>query len=186
MSAALGLFRLQQVDSRIGQMETRRRKIQETLDNDSELQAALRKSSTAKEDEHHYDQERRSAEGEAHELQLKIQQAEASLYGGTVHNPKELQDLQADVASLKKRLEAMEERELQAMIQLELCQAARQAAEAELAAIQARTGEDNRHLLDEQTTLDRALEDLNAERQAAVSAVDPRWLGAYESLREGR
>ena len=45
MSAALGLFRLQQVDTRISQMEARLRKIQETLDNDSELQAAMQKRS---------------------------------------------------------------------------------------------------------------------------------------------
>ncbi|MGE5073986.1 MAG: zinc ribbon domain-containing protein [Anaerolineae bacterium] len=186
MSAALGLFRLQQVDSRIGQMESRRRKIQETLDNDSELQAALSKLATAKDNEHRYDQDRRAAEAEGHDLQVKIQQAEASLYGGAVHNARELQDVQADVASLKKRLEGMEERELQAMIQLEACQAARQGAEAELAAIQARLGNDNRHLVEEQSTLGRSLNDLQSERQAAVSAVDPRWLNAYENLRQDR
>ncbi len=185
MSAALALFRLQQVDSRIGQLETRLRKIQETLDNDSELRAAVQKQRAAEQDERRLEQERHAAEEGARDQQLKIQQAEASLYGGKVHNPKELQDLQADVASLKKRLAAMEEQELEAMIKLESAQAALQAAETELATLRSRRGADEGHLLDEQASLSHALQDLQAERQAAVSAIDARALGAYESLRQG-
>ena len=44
------------------------------------------------------------SEDEAQSQQIKIQQAELSLYGGLVRNPKELQDLQADIASLKETL----------------------------------------------------------------------------------
>jgi predicted nucleic acid-binding Zn-ribbon protein len=185
MSSALALFRLQQVDTRIGQLEARLRKIQETLENDSELQAALHKQRAAEQEEHRNEQERRIAEEGARDQQLKIQQAEASLYGGSVHNPKELQDLQTDVASLKKRLASTEEQELEAMVKLETAQAARNAAEAELAAIRARLGEDNGHLLDEQASLSHDLQALQAERGAAMSAVDPKWLQAYESLRQG-
>lgn len=44
----------------------------------------------------------KTAEAEAEAQKIKIEQTEASLYGGSVHNPKELQDLQREVASLKK------------------------------------------------------------------------------------
>lgn len=185
MSAALALFRLQQVDTRIGQLEARLRKIQETLENDTELRSAIQKQKTAEQEERRIEQERHAAEEGARDQQVRIQQAEASLYGGKVHNPKELQDLQADVASLKKRLASMEEQELEAMIKLETAQAARQSAEAELAAMRSRLGEENRHLLDEQATLERDLQNLRTERQAAVDAVDARALQAYESLRQG-
>ncbi len=185
MSAALALFRLQQVDTRIGQLETRLRKIQETLENDSELQAAVQKQKAADQAERRLEQERHAAEEGARDQQVRIQQAEASLYGGTVHNPKELQDLQADVASLKRRLASLEEQELEAMIKLEGAQAARQAAETELAALGSRLGEDKGHLLDEQAALSRDLQDLQTERQAAVSAVDAKSLQSYDSLRAG-
>jgi hypothetical protein len=183
MSSVLGLFRLQQVDTRISQVEARRHNIQEMLENDSELQAALQKLEAAKQEEHRHEQERRAAEEGARDQQIKIQHAESSLYGGTVHNPKELQDLQAEVVSLKKHLAATEEQELDAMVKLESSQAARQSAQAELAGIQSRLGEANRHLLDEKAIVTRDLADLHAERQAALSALDPRWLGVYESLR---
>jgi uncharacterized protein len=185
MSAALALFRLQQVDTRIGQSEARLRKVQETLADDAEFQAAVQKQRNAEQDERRLEQERRLAEESARNLQVKIQQAEASLYGGAVHNPKELQELQADVAGLKKRLAATEEQELEAMMKLETAQAARQAADAALAALRSRLGEDKRHLLDEQSVLSRQLEDQQAERQAAMSAVEPRALKDYDSLRQG-
>ena len=42
MSAALGLYRLQQVDSQIDQIQARLKVIQQTLENDAELRAANR------------------------------------------------------------------------------------------------------------------------------------------------
>ncbi len=185
MSAALGLFRLQQVDTRISQMETRLRKIQETLDNDSELQAAAQSLKAAEQQEHRIDQQRRAAEEGARDQHIKIQQAEASLYGGKVHNPKELQDLEADVASLKKHLASIEEQELEAMVELDTAQAGVQAARTQLETVRSRLGAGNRQLLDEQTSLSRQLADLQTEREAALKAVDARSLQAYEKLRQG-
>jgi uncharacterized protein len=185
MSAALGLFRLQQVDNRIAQTESRLNKIQETLDNDAELRAALQDLESAKQAQHSHEQERRIAESGAHELQIKIQQAESSLYGGKVHNPKELQDLQADVASLKKHLAAFEDQELDAMMKLESSQAAMQAAQDELARLQARLGTANSLLLGQKDTLSRELQDLQTERRAALSAIDSAVVSTYESLRQG-
>ncbi len=184
MSAALGLFRLQQVDTRISQMEARLRKIQETLDNDTELQAAVQKLKSAEVQEHRLEQERRAAEEGARDQRIKIQQAESSLYGGKVQNPKELRDLEADVASLKKHLASIEEQELEAMVQLETVQAGVQAASSELEGIRSRLGQSNAHLLDEQDSLSRQLADLQTERDAAVKAIDPRLLRVYDKLRQ--
>jgi predicted nucleic acid-binding Zn-ribbon protein len=186
MSSAFGLFRLQQVDNRITQMETRRRKIQETLDNDSELQAAIQRLKSAEQEEHRVEQDRRSAEAGARDQQIRIQQAESSLYGGKVQNPKELQDLQADVTSLRKHLMSVEEQELEAMVKLESLQAGVELARDELRRIQSRLGEENRHLLDEQEALSRDLASLQMERQAAAGAVDSGSLGAYDGLRQER
>ena len=114
MSAALGLFRLQQVDSQIDQIEARLRTIQQTLENDVALRAANEGFAAA--EAKHRDAERalKLTEAEVEKQRIKIEQTEASLYGGLVHNPKELQDLQKDIVSLKKHLETLEERELEA------------------------------------------------------------------------
>jgi len=186
MSAAFGLFRLQQVDNRIAQMESRRRKIQEILENDSELQAALQKLRAAEQDAHRVEQLRRVAEEGARAQQIKIQQAESSLYGGKGQSPKELQDLQADVVSLKKHLASVEDQELDAMVELESSQAAVQAAQEDLRRIQSRLEEANRHLVEERDGLSRDLLNLETERQAALSAVEAGVLKAYDALRQER
>src|SRR5574341_46194 len=112
MSAALGLYRLQQVDSQIDQIQARLKAIQQTLENDVELRAVTEQLAAS---EHKYkDAERilKQSEAEVEKQRIKIEQTEASLYGGHVHNPKELQDLQKDVASLKRHLLTLEERKI--------------------------------------------------------------------------
>ena len=183
MSAALGLYRLQQVDSRISQIDARLRKIRETLENDAELQAALEKVHAAEADLRNAEQDRRASEQEAQAQQIKIQQAESSLYGGSVHNPKELQDLQADVASLKKHLSSIEEQELDAMQRVETATALLDTAKGQLEQLQARLSGEHRKLIDQETALARDLVDLQTERAAAVSTVASAILETYESLR---
>jgi predicted nucleic acid-binding Zn-ribbon protein len=183
MSAALGLLRLQQVDSRMGRKEARLQQIQETLDNDSELAAARERLKSARAARHAYEQARRSAESEAETQQTKIKQAESRLYGGTVRNPKELQELQADVASLKKHLATIEEQELEAMLSVDSAQAALETAEAQLNQVQTRLSNEYKKLIDERAILSRDQENLQAERQAALSTVAAEILKTYEGLR---
>ena len=47
MSAALGLYRLQQVDSQIDQIQARLKTIQQTLENDAELRGANQRFAAA-------------------------------------------------------------------------------------------------------------------------------------------
>src|SRR5829696_4356461 len=111
MSAALGLYRLQQVDSQIDQIQSRLKAIRQILENDDELRAASTLFSVAENNEKEAERLLKQIELEVEKQRIKIQQTEASLYGGLVKNPKELQDLQKDIASLKRHLETLEERQ---------------------------------------------------------------------------
>lgn len=184
VSAALGLLRLQQVDSRIDRQQSRLQNIQEALANNTELAAVHERLSAAKADRHTAESERRLAEAEAQIQQDKIRQAESRLYGGTVRNPKELQDLQADVASLKKHLEALEERQLQAMLRVDSSQVDLDTAEKHANEVQTRFGDEYGKLMEERNLLSRDQEQLLAERNAAVGAISAGILGKYEALRQ--
>jgi len=186
MSASFGLFRLQQVDSRIGHIETRLAKIQEILGNDSELREALEQINAAQADQNSSEGILQRSEQDTHGLQVKIQQAEASLYGGNVHNPKELQDLQADIASLKKHLATLEERELEAMLKTEAAQSVLQSAQAGMERVQARLGDEHRQLLDEQALIMHDLQSLQSERKATINEIAAEMLSTYENLRTER
>jgi len=184
MSAALGLYRLQQVDSQIDQIQSRLRSIQQTLENDEALREASQLFSAAT--AQHTDAERRLklSEAEVEKQRIKIEQTEASLYGGKVQNPKELQDLQKDVASLKRHLETLEERQLEAMISAETAENEFQTAKSDLERVQSNLKEQNKDLTGESEALRKNLEPLNSERQAVVSDIAALTLNVYDQLRK--
>ena len=186
MSAALGLYRLQQVDSQIDQIQARLKVIQETLENDLELKAATVHFEIS--DKNCKDAERalKLAEAEVQKQRIKIEQTDASLYGGHVHNPKELQDLQKDVASLKRHLETLEERELEAMILVESAEKERQLAQIELERVKSSRGDQNRDLTKESESLHKDRERLASERGAVTGNLASQLVGIYDQLRQQR
>lgn len=184
MSAALGLYRLQQVDSQIDQIQARLRAIQQTLENDEALRAAKDRYTSAEGQHRDADRALKLSEVEVEKQKLKIEQAEASLYGGNVHNPKELQDLQKDVASLKRYLQTLEERELESMITVETAEQEMWAANTDLERVQSNLKDQHKGLTQESETLHKNLERLHSERQAVVTDIAAQALGVYEQLRK--
>ena len=183
MSAALGLYRLQQVDSQIDQIQARLKAIQQTLENDVALRAAQEHVSVAESKYREAERALKLSETDVEKQRIKIEQTEASLYGGRVQNPKELQDLQKDAASLKRHLETLEERELEAMLMAEDTEKELQEARSQLEHVQSNLREQNRDLTKEGDTLRRELERLNAERLAVVTDIANPSLSIYEQLR---
>ena len=184
MSASLGLFRLQQVDRQIDRVRAQLETIRKTLANDLELRKALELAETIQKEQHQKQTALKNAEAETKAQKIKIEQTEASLYGGSVHNPKELQDLQKEVASLKKHLSTLEERELEAMLNAENADTSLNSAKAELETLQSRLGSEHKQLLEEQSKLLNDLERLSDERSASTAPVDEDLLAVYEDLKK--
>jgi predicted nucleic acid-binding Zn-ribbon protein len=186
MSAALGLYRLQQVDGQIDQIQVRQKWIQDTLQNDVSLRVAIQVRSEAEAKLLEASRLLKQSEAEVEKQRTKIEQAEASLYGGSVRNPKELQDLQKDIASLKKYLETLEERELEAMLNLETAQQEFQNTESELERTQTQVSEQNQDLNRETESLLKNLERLQTERGAVISDLAASAVEIYDQLRKQR
>jgi len=186
MSAALGLYRLQQVDSQIDGIQSRQKWIQETLQNDLKLRAATQACVAAESKYKDASRILKQTEVEFEKQRIKIEQTEASLYGGRVQNPKELQDLQKDVASLKKHLATLEERELEAMVLAETAEQELQAANSELEHTQANVNEQNRDLSQENDSLGKELERLEHERKAILSDLAASAVTTYDQIRKQR
>lgn len=184
MSAALGLYRLQQVDSQIDQIQARLRTIQQTLENDVELRSAQERFAIAETQYKDAERTLKLSESEVEKQRIKIEQTEASLYGGRVQNPKELQDLQKDIVSLKRHLETLEERELEAMITIENQDKELEITKNELERVRSNLKDQNRDLTRESESLLKELERLNSERQAVVTDIANQALSAYEQLRK--
>ncbi len=184
MSASLGLFRLQQVDRQIDRVRNQLETIQKTLENDLELKTMLLRVETMRANHHRTRHEMKIAESEVDAKKIKIEQAESSLYGGNVKNPKELQDLQKDIVSLKKHLTTLEERQLETMVEVDTAEEELQKALADLDKIQTRLGSEHRKLIEEQTTLSKQVEQLTEEREAALAPIETNLLQIYEGLRQ--
>ena len=186
MSAALGLYRLQQVDSQIDQIQARLKSIQETLDNDLELKTAANRFDASDKKLKESERALKLAEAEVQKQRIKIEQTEASLYGGNVHNPKELQDLQKDVASLKRHLETLDELQLEAMLLVESAEKETQLAQTELERVTSNRGDQDRDLTRESESLRKDRERLDSERKAVMGNLEIRLVGIYDQLRQQR
>ena len=182
----MGLYRLQQVDSQIDGIQARQKWIQDTLQNDASLRAATQAFDSTDKKSKDALRALKQTEAEVEKQRIKIEQTEASLYGGRVQNPKELQDLQKDIASLKKYQQTLEERELEAMLLAETAENELQAARQELEKTQASVKDQNRDLTSENEALNKDLERLEHERNAILSDLVSSAVSTYDQIRKQR
>jgi predicted nucleic acid-binding Zn-ribbon protein len=186
MSQTLSLFRLQQIDTQINRVQTQLQTIQAQLSDDAELHHAEINAQTCTSLYQSALEAVRKAETDAQIQCIKIEQTEASLYGGKGHSPKELLDLQNDLASLKRHLDTLEDVQLEAMVAVEESTAAHTAAQADLAAVQSHSAKQNQSLIEEQSLLRKELDKLFAERAAVSGPIPKEALGLYDQLRQQR
>jgi hypothetical protein len=186
MSQPFKLFRLQQLDSHIDQAAARLQQIEQSLADEHELLSARQQEDM---DAAALDAERkklRRAEDEVKAQRVKIEQTEATLYGGKVRNPKELQDLQNDVAALKRYLVVLEERQLESMISAEEAEAVLAQSAQALAQVEQRRRQTVSALQKEKNTLNEEVRHLQDERDAASSGIPAGDLALYNQLRQQR
>lgn len=183
MTRLSGLFRLQTLDSRIDARRGRVAEIEELRNRHPELDQARADEESARADLETARTALRQAEEETRQQQQHISATDKKLYGGKVGNPKELQDLQEEAASLRRYLSVLEERQLTAMQQFEDAEQAAAAAQSRREEWEARRREAEEKLLEERAAEQSALATLDIQREAALAAVAPEDLEKYSALR---
>ncbi len=184
MSATFHLYRLQQVDSQIDKVQKRLDEIQRILDDNTELKNAKAHLADCESKSQVTEKALRQAESDVKQQHVKIEQTEATLYGGTVKNPKEIQDLQNKAESLKRYLNNLQDVQLEAMLAHEEESETLQAAQNMLDEIRARLIQQNSQLGGEQTVLDQDMERLLKERDIAKPTIPGEMLSKYNQLRK--
>ncbi len=183
MSMAVHLYRLQTIESQRDQISVRLKEIERTLAGNEAVHQAQEEQAAAENRLHKARQSLRQAEEAVKAQQVKTEQSEAALYGGAVKNPKELQDLQNEVASLKRLISTLEDRQLEGMIEVEDLEAQLRASQQNLEAVLSRVNQEQANLITEQNDLLKDQERLDAERRATLPAIQPDMLELYETLR---
>lgn len=186
MSQPFKLFRLQQVDSQLDQARNRLHEIEAILSDHTALQQAQERCKNAENELDQAQKDLRQAEQLVRAQQLKIEQTEASLYGGKIRNPKELQDLQKEALSLKNYKFTLEDRQLDSMLAVEKAETLLLAAQQEYAVVRSQVETQQASLRAEQANLLNRVNELETERQTVISTIEPVDIQLYEHLRQQR
>jgi predicted nucleic acid-binding Zn-ribbon protein len=185
--AQLRLLELADLDAELSRLDHRRRGLPEhaELERLEQRDAQLRDTLASLEAEHgDIRRAQAKAEGDVDQVRLRIDRDRKLLDAGQVSSPRELENLQSEIASLTRRQSDLEEIVLDIMERREATESSREAAAAERAEIaasrdvvtarrDAAVGE-----LDEQA-------DKAGDRRAAVASEEPQdLLDLYERMRE--
>jgi predicted nucleic acid-binding Zn-ribbon protein len=186
MSPISILFRLQQIDSQLDIAQNSLRVIEDKINDSSAIDLAQEKVIEA--DQKYKDELKilRERENKSYDTHIKIELSETALYGGKIQNPKELQDLQKEIASLKRLIITLEDKELSAMMAVEEAETELARANDFLQEAEAKKIEQDASLKGEKTKLLAQIERLEAERKAALPAISKDDLNLYEQLRKLR
>ncbi len=184
MNPSFHLYQLQKLDSQLDQVEQRLGEIQNALDKDERLVAARemvdgRHSVLIKSQNH-----LKRIEQDVETRRIKLEQCEANLYSGRVKNPKELQDLQAEVVSIRKAIATLEDQQLEAMLVVEAHQAEFTQGESEYQSTEAVVLQDQASLNGEKNQLIATRTRLTTEKEASQQQIDSAWLKEYNNLRK--
>jgi predicted nucleic acid-binding Zn-ribbon protein len=165
------LFRLQNIDSQIDSHTSRLAEIERGLREHPELDRARAEEESARRLMESARQTLRLTEEETRRQQQKIADTDKILYGGGVRNPKELQDLQEETASLRRYLSVLEERQLQAMMQFEEAEKAVSGAQGQRAERERERREEEQKLSADRAQQQSALATLDMQREAMLTAI---------------
>lgn len=186
MSQISNLYRLQQIDSQIDIASARLLSIETILFDDDTIQSAKVAIEENGEKLKSLAKLLRESENKTSDIRIKIEFSETALYAGKIHNPKELQELQLEIASLKKLLASTEDKQLELMMEVESAEEKLMWANEGLLEAEKIKSERNAELIGEKTKLVNQLERLDSERKATLPTIPTADLGLYDQLRKSR
>ena len=186
MSQISNLYRLQQIDSQLDAINSKLISIATVLHDNSSILAAQQNFTEAEELNKLSSKKLRDAENKSYDTRIKLELAEASLYGGKIQNPKELQEIQNEAASLKRLLATLDDKQLDIMMEVEEAEAFVIKSKEELIVSQKMQIERNAVLDGEKTKLLSEVDRLVSEKKATIPTLLVSDLGMYEQLRKSR
>jgi predicted nucleic acid-binding Zn-ribbon protein len=176
------LRRLQDIDSRLADLRSELAAAQALLRADPVLEQRRKDAAAATAARERADAEAASAEADAKGLETRAQNLNRRLYGGSVHNPHELLEMQQELEALRARMSEAE------AVAIDRLDAAEDALRAETLAMRQLDEEERRRsaelepLRKQVGSLRSQLDIADSERQALVATIDPRHVVLYNRV----
>lgn len=183
MTKPTDMLDLQHLDSEGDQKRRRLAEVEAALGENVELKRARQAAEKGQAAVHALQLRQRDLELEIQGFDARISDSEQRLYSGAITNPKELADLQAEIAALRRRRQKLEDDMLQAMVEQEQAEATHAQASRQLDETQARWSVGQADLVNEQQALQQKLAEIDRARAALLPRIASGDLAIYESLR---
>ena len=183
MNISFQLSQLQHIDTQIDQDKKRIDDIiQELKNNESvnQVKASIIKIEAENKSIHN---EFIALNDEIQSKKNKLSQSESSLYGGTINNPKELQDLQSEISSLNRSISQLEDTLMDILIRQEAVEEKHQSLQDELKSVLSDFETQKSLLTGEKLKLEENIGNYQSKRDAVLSQLDEDSKKIYHSLR---
>jgi uncharacterized protein len=180
------LLAVQALDTRTDQLRHRRQHLSERAElasRQAELSALAATVAEVEGRRHALVREQSRLEDEVAALEGRAIAADKTLYSGTVRAPRELQALQADIESIRRRQHDLEDRELDLMEQIEPLDKELAVHAASRAGLEAARADLTARIAAAEADIDTELTTVVADRAAAAAALPAELSAEYERLR---
>jgi predicted nucleic acid-binding Zn-ribbon protein len=180
------LLRVQEHDTQLDQLRHRRATLPERSQL-AELEARLASMAVELETvggrKGELDRSLRRLEDDVAAVEAKAKEVDRKLYSGTVSAPRELQTMQEEIASLKRRQSSLEDQLLEVMELTEPVAADLERLEEERARAEDEGARLRAAIVDTEAEIDAETERVNGARAELAAGIPAELLATYESLR---
>lgn len=180
------LLEVQAFDTRLQQLRHKRSTLPElaALEGNGRARVELEATSAG------VSEQRKELVRRQHRLEDEIAQVvgraeghEANLYSGSVTNPRELQAIQDDIESLRRRQRVLEDEDLELMEQIEPLSERLAELETQAAGLAAEASQLEQQLAEAASAIDAEIDDIERQRTEVVGGLDPAVVSDYDGLR---
>ncbi len=184
MNIGFQLFQLQEIDTDLDNAQLRINEIDDLIKNDIKIinaQKSLEKSNKRLLADNN---EFNTLSDDIQTKKIKISQSEANLYNGSVKNPKELQDLQLEISSIKKTINKLEDVLLEVMIRVDQSEKILEIQNENLVNAKSKFATQSSLLQGEKNTLIEKIQGLKSKKSTIITQIDKDNQNRYETLRK--
>jgi hypothetical protein len=179
------IFELQLLDNEIMQANTKLKslpEIEQLLHIDKRIAAATEELTTVKAEADQITLELRRGEVDVETVTDRIKKDEARLASGNA-TPKELEQLQHEVGTLRKRQETLEEIELEIMVRSEAITARTNTLTTDLVSLETLKAEINQRLTAASGEINTVITNKQSDREKVVVKIEKPLIDLYEKIR---
>jgi predicted nucleic acid-binding Zn-ribbon protein len=178
------LYQLQAIDTDIDKLNQRLNDIHKILEFNEDIIAVKHRIELLDLQLRNQNHSLKKISDEAQFIQSKISTSEQSLYDGSIKNPKELQGVNAEIESLKKRLSTLDEEQFEYLIQIETLEEELLIHNNELNKLEQSKSQQKTKFQSEIEEIHKEINRLNIEKKPVLTQIDEEFLKIYTNLRK--